>query len=430
MLIKVLIADPSTSKSYSGAEDDMQQAMMNSLMPSHMPPQETGITNMNQVHFGPANRGEYEQGKWDMVPVGRSSAQEILLDPEAAERKRDPMTTPAFLKPSTEEHRLGALLTIYYEIPKIREVFLDRGNVLPSYGFDKEWWAGKAIELPAVYEDEGPSSLEVKWEIQRLMAFLSKTDRSYGSIEALANLKEVKKGRIWSQDAEPAVLEAWRDAPTNNQALINKLFSKGVSCEAEEEHTKDFAMLELVLPPNDSIHDSLYDLADEALWPSLSPLDFDQSPYLSHIADVIAFKIEGDESKRSIDIPAIWYPDRYLKSGRQASLDMRLRKHNVQEELDRIAILENRLTNFQMRDGKVIKVKDLFKASLQHDEARIETDGQSPENTNVDMMSTRPSKANNLSAELRQLVANIDKKLSGKLFSRLLVDITKSYSFE
>jgi hypothetical protein len=398
----------------------MQQAINNSLlssnMPPNMPPQQSGITNSNQVHFGPANRGEYEQGKWDMVPVGKSSAQEILSDPVPAERKRDPMVTPAFLKPSSEDHRLGALLTIYHEIPKIREVFLDRGNVLPNYGFDKQWWAGKPIELPVVFDfDDGePSNLEVKWELQRLMAFLSKTDRSYGSVEALANLNDVKRGRAWRQDTEPAVLEAWSKAPTNNQALVNKLFSKGVSCEAEENHTKDFAILELVLPSQDSIHDSLYDLADEALWPSLAPLDFDQSPYLSHIADVIAFKIEGDESKRSIDIPSIWYPDRYLKSARQASLDMRLKKNDVQEELDRITTSENRLTNFQMRNGKIVKVKDLFIASLQHDEAQISDEGRAGDDTAADVMANRaPSKAQNLSAELRKLVDSIDKKLSG-----------------
>jgi hypothetical protein len=398
----------------------MQQAINNSLlssnMPPNMPPQQSGTTNTNQVHFGPANRGEYEQGKWDMVPVGKPSAKELFLDPTPAERKRDPMVTPAFLKPSSEDHRLGALLTIYHEIPKIREVFLDRGNVLPNYGFNKEWWAGKPIELPLVYdtEDEESTNLEVKWELQRLMAFLSRTDRSYGSVEALANLNDVRKERAWRQDAEPAVLAAWSNAPTINQALVNKLFSKGVPCEAEENHSKDFAILELVLPSHDSIHDSLYDLADEALWPSLAPLDFDQSPYLSHIADVIAFKIEGDDSKRSIDIPAVWYPDRYLKPARQASLDMRLKKNDVQEELDRITLLENRLTNFQMRNGKIVKVKDLFTASFQHDEAHISEDARAGDGTVVDMLSSRPpSKAQNLTAELQKLLANIDKKLLG-----------------
>ncbi|EPE34655.1 hypothetical protein GLAREA_10349 [Glarea lozoyensis ATCC 20868] len=409
-------ADPSTSKTYSGADDDMQQAINNSLLPPHLQPkwngQESGVTNTNEVHFGPANRDEYKEKDWGVVALGKSSVQEILVDPAPAERKRDLMVTPAFLKPSIEDHRLGALLTIYHEIPKIREVFLDRGNVLPNYGFDKEWWTGKPVELPIIFEDEETSNMEVKWELQRLMAFLSKTDRSYGSVDALANLNEVKKGRVWRQDAEPAVLAAWSNAPTNNPATVNKLFSKGVSCEADEEHTKDFAILELELPVPNSIQDSVYDLADEALWPSLCPLDFDQSPYLSHIADVIAFKIEGDESKRAIDVPPIWYPDRYLKSSRQASLDMRMKKDGVQQDLDRIAILENRLTTFQMRNGKFIKVKDLFAASLQHDEARIEEDNRNGDDAMGDTLSARSSsKAQNLSAELRKLAANIDKKL-------------------
>ena len=77
-------------------------------MEAGLPPQETGITGTDQVFFGPANRSQYEPGKWDLVPTGNSSAQDfLLLDPEPAGRKRD-IDTPAFLKPSIEDHRLGA----------------------------------------------------------------------------------------------------------------------------------------------------------------------------------------------------------------------------------------------------------------------------------------------------------------------------------
>ncbi|KAG9236630.1 hypothetical protein BJ875DRAFT_455983 [Amylocarpus encephaloides] len=379
-----------------------------------LPPQETGVSNMNmnQVHFGPANRGEYETGKWEMVPAGKSSAQEILHDPEPSERKRDSVTTPAFLRPSVDDHRLGALLTIYYEIPKIREVFLDRKHVLPNYGFNKEWWVGKAIERPVIYEDNEPAESDVTLELQRLMAFLDKTDRSYGSVDALANLEEVKRGQGWAQEKESAVLEAWRKSQERKSAgMVNKLFSRGVPREAEEGYYKSFAILDLVLPLNDSVQDSIYDIADEVLWPSLAPLELDQSPYLSHIADVIAFRIEGDESKKNIDIPTIWYPDRYLKDARQASLEMRLRKHDVQEELNRIALLEDRLTNFQTRSGKAIKVKDMFNASLQHDEATIENNGQGSNDATADISTSKRSSKTVLSSELRKLVSAIDEKL-------------------
>lgn len=391
---------------------------------------------MDEPHFGPANRGEYEQEKWAMVPVGKTSTQEILLDPEPAFRKRQ-YGSPAFLKPSIDKHPLAALFTIYHSIPKIREVFIDRLNTLQNYGFDKEWWAGNAIEVPTVIDDDILPDHQVNREIQRLMAFLDKTERSYGSIQPLANLPEVQEIQRYKESIEHAVMESWKRSlrDRENQAVVNKLFSKGVPSEGcSEDQVQDFAVLGLVLPADDSMQTSFYDLADEAIWPSLEPLDLDQSPFLSHVADVVVFKIEGDERKRSVDIPATWYPDRYMRSGKEAALEMRLKKKEVMDQLERIIYLEDRLTNFQMRGGKVVKVKDLFSASLQHDEAVIENEDQSPD-TDMDMLSqTRSNKSANLSAELRRLVESIDKKLSGfqslsSLFI-LLANVTTALNVE
>ncbi|KAF4636706.1 hypothetical protein G7Y89_g1392 [Cudoniella acicularis] len=403
-------ADPSTSKTFTGGDRDLEQALAASRAEAGLPPQESGITNTNEVYFGPATRTQYDQENWAMVPLGKSSIQEILLDPEPAERKRD-IDVPAFLKPSVENHRLGALFTIYHEIPIVREIFLNRTQQLPNYGDDREWWAGKQIELAFIGQEES-SEHQVNREIQRIMAFLDKTDRSYGSVEVLANLPSVKRAQLPNSDIEPAVLLTWRNVSEwENQRFINKMFSKGVPTEAAEDQTKEFAILELAFPPKDSMQDTLYDIADDALWPSLGPLDLAQSPYLSHIADVIAFKIEGDESNKNVEIPAVWYPDRYLKSGRQKALEMRLRKHDVEEELQRLQNLEEQLTNFQMRGGKTVKVKDLFKICLRHDEAQIQNNIQPRENEDTDLISLKsPGKAPNLSTELRKAFVRTDNR--------------------
>lgn len=393
--------------------------------------QETGITSMDEPHFGPANRGEYEHDNWAMVPVGNISTQEILLDPEPAIRKRE-YGSPAFLKPSSDKHPLAALFTIYHAIPKIREVFLDRLNTLQHYGFDKEWWAGSAIQFPIVIDDDVLPDPQVNREIQRLMAFLDKTERSYGSIQPLVNLPEIQEYQRYypNKPIEHAVMESWKRSlgDRENQAVINKLFSRGVSSEGcPEDEISDFAILELALPADDSMQATFYDLADEAIWPSLQPLDLDKCPFLSHIADVVVFKIKSEERSRGVDVPATWYPDRYLRSGKEAALEMRLKKKEVMDQLDRITYLEDRLTNFQMHGGKVVKVKDLFNASLQHDEAVIETGDQSPD-VDMDMLSQpRSSKSANLSAELRKLVESIDQKLSGiqSLSSFLIFRLTR-----
>jgi hypothetical protein len=403
---------------------EMEQALSLSRAEYGLSPQETGITCTDQKYFGPANRSqyEYEQGQWVMVPMGKISTQEILLDPEPAERKRDP-DVPAFLKPSIQNNRLGALLTIYHEIPLTRNLFLKPMDVLPGYGYDQEWWTGKALELPSLAGDDSPVEQTVDRELQRLMAFLDKTDRSYGSADALASMNDVKKiMRHQSERVEKAVLFAWRKLFDNeNHGIVKKIFSRGVSSEEQEDSPQgtDFAILELQLPSEESDLETLYDMADEVLWPELNPRDFDSSPYLSHVADVIAFRIDGnDDSYKKIELPAVWYPDRYLKESRQAALEMRLKKIEVRENLEQASRMEDYLTSYHMRGvggGKVVKVQDLFKASLRHDEAEIHED-QTLDDPELDMIpSQRQSKAAAiLSTELQKIIAKIDKKLIGE----------------
>jgi len=421
-------------------ERELQRALSLSLADAGLPPQESGITSTDQVRFGPATRSqhEYEQGQWELIPVGKASAQEILLDPEPAERKRD-LDIPAFLKPSIQNHRLGALFTIYHEIPLTRNLFLKPMDVLPGYGYDQEWWAGKAIELPSLTGDDSPVEQTVDRELQRLMAFLDKTDRSYGSADVLANMSDVQKVLRHNSEFEPAVLYAWRKLFDNgNHGIVKKIFSRGVESEEQEDspQSTDFTILELQLPSEESDLETIYDMADEVLWPDLQPQDFDSCPFLSHVADVIAFKFDGNnESYKKIDVPPVWYPDRYLKESRQAALEMRSKKLDVRESLEQASRMEDYLTSYQMRGaggGKVVKLQDLFKASLRHDEAEIPED-QVLDNPELDVISSRrQSKAAAiLSSELQKIVAKIDKKLTCKITPKpnILHLLTRS-SFE
>jgi hypothetical protein len=305
----------------------------------------------------------------------------------------------------------------------MREIFLDRIDVIANYGHDKHWWTGKAIELPvmedAEEEDYEDYDLEFTQELQRLMAFLDMTDRSYGSSEALANMRAVKKWqrRGLGLDLESAVFQAWRKA-FGDQAVVKKVFSKGVSSDVDDEkETKEFAILDLALPSKISGQETLYDIADAVLWPYPEPLELSSSAYLSHIGDAIAFRLEGDESSKGVEVPAVWYPDRYLKSGREAALEMRVQKCVIEERIGTITALEESLTNFPMRGGKVVKVHDLFKASLQHDLSQIHDDagnGHVPDFEESEMTSEQQVGLKvDISAQLRKVMASIDQKLLG-----------------
>ncbi|PMD43684.1 hypothetical protein L207DRAFT_510194 [Hyaloscypha variabilis F] len=415
-------ADPRTSMSQQDQHDrEMEQALSLSRQEYGLPPQESGITGTDQKYFGPATRSqfEYEQGNWGMVPLGKSSAQEIMLDPDPAERKRD-LDVPAFLKPSVQENRLNALFTIYHEIPLTRNIFLKPMDVLPTYGYDPEWWTGRNIELPSLSGEDSPDEQTVDRELQRLMAFLDKTDRSYGSAEALANMPDVKQTQRHWDNVEPAVLAAWRQLfAEENHGMVRKVFSKGVESEEQEDTPQgtEFAILDLQVPPEDSHLETFYDITDDMLWPNLLLRGEDfKCPYLSHVADVIAFRFEGNmESYKKIDIPPIWYPDRYLKESRQAALEMRQKKYEVHEALEQASRMEDYLTSYQMKGpggGKVVKLQDLFKASLRHDEAELEEDELRDDPDLEEITTQRKSRAATvLSAELQKIMAKIDKKL-------------------
>jgi len=94
---------------------------------------------------------------------------------------------------------------------------------------------------------------------------------------------------------------------------------------------------------------------------------------------------------------------------------MRQQQADIQEELQRISLTQNKLTLFNMRGSKVIKVQDLFQASLQHDAASVAKDinmGQPSENEDPGMMSVQRNENNmNVSAELRKVMTSINKKL-------------------
>jgi len=80
--------------------------------------------------------------------------------------------------------------------------------------------------------------------------------------------------------------------------------------------------------------------------------------------------------------------------------------------------MEDYLTSYQMRGpggGRVVKIQDLFKASLRHDEAELQEDEMKDDPDFEEIPSQRQSRAAAvLSTELQKIMAKIDKKLKGK----------------
>ncbi|KAM3081480.1 hypothetical protein ACMFMG_004939 [Clarireedia jacksonii] len=407
--------DPSnvfTNYSDNG-DKELQQALAASMADAGLPPQQTGVIGTDQVHFGPATRTEYEHGRWDLVPI--SSVQEILLDPEPADRQRDAVNqVPAFLKPSVEDHRLGALLTIYHSIPMAKEIFMNRLSQETYYPHEPEWWTGKPISKPICSgrEDQYLVDEDRRFgqELQRVMAFLDRTDRSYGSADVIANLPFLAEQAEFA--VESKFFLAWHNYMGSHGSLKH-LFSTGVP-GVDNEQTQDpktFAILDLQLPNKDSLCGTLYDVADETLWHARD-FKLSNSSYLEHIGDIISFRLEGAnkwEDQKPVHIPLVWYPDRYLESARKEALDMRIKKAAVEERMKRITERENFLTYYTDKNGKILKVEDIFNLSLKHDQGMVH-DGHPPDDLDGDSEMTQPPKGD-LSAKLSKVMSDINNKL-------------------
>ncbi|KAI9646744.1 hypothetical protein NHQ30_004742 [Ciborinia camelliae] len=405
------------------SDKELQQALAASMEDAGLPPQQSGVVGTDKPHFGPATRTDYGDN-WAMVPI--STVKEIYVDPEPTDRIRDTVNqVPAFLKPSGEGHRLGALLTIYHNIPLAREIFLRRNNVETHYPYEDGWWNGRPIEKPIASYQEDPCLVaddrQFGQELQKVMAFLDKTDRSYGSADVIATLPFMQQLRGDSLEAE--FFMCFHKLMQGHDSC-KQLFSSGVlglEPETEDEEDTEFAILELQLPSKDSLAQNLYDLQDQALWGNF-PLILVKSPYLRRIGDIVSFRIKGDKQKnhKGIEVPLVWYPDRYLEFATKDSLTMRTSKQNLELQIGDISRNERQLT-WTIHNEKSLLVEDVFKTALNHDQNEVPLNNKDMDSLATDTPKGR-SKNTDLSKKLEKLMDDVNAKLKSKIMQTGLQD--------
>lgn len=410
------LADSTVAFTNFGDNNDteLQQALAASMADAGLPPQQSGVIDSEKPFFGPATRADYGDN-WAMVPI--STVKEIYVDPEPTDRIRDTVNqVPAFLKPSGEGHRLGALLTIYYNIPLAREIFLRRENVETYYPYEAGWWNGRPIEKPLASLQEDPYTVaedrRFGQELQKVMAFLDKTERSYGSADVITTLPFMQQHG--GDDVEAEFFMSFHKMMQGND-LCKHIFSAGVlglDADLEEQPTK-FAIFDLTLPSKDSLIQNLYDLQDEALWGSY-PFTLAKTPYLAHIGDVVAFRIKGDKlnDQKGVEVPLVWYPDRYLEFAGKDSLTMRAEKQNLELQISDISRNERQLT-WTFHNGKTLLVEDVLKMSLNHDQNEIPRSDEDGDNQATDTPMGGPKSAD-LSEKLKKLMDVVNEKLKSK----------------
>ena len=416
-------------------EADLQRAMALSQGHELSTNQETGTVAADNHYFGAVRHEHHETKNWIMTTV-KSTAREILLNPEAKDRRRA-VDAPAYFKPSPTGHRLHGLLTILHAVPAAREALLNRSYVQNDYGYQSDWWDRESIETPQILDRQQNDALsrdEMIKEPQRLMAFLSETERAYGSTEALANLAAPH------QDLGDWVLkkflDAWREAvlQSNPSTPFADIFiSRGADVDpgSEPKHEE----IELIEPiiANDmaGTGQTLYDVIDKLLW-----RDWDGSGskevYMDRIADVFVLNVtRADETASGVgvQIPAVWYPDRYLQASHPQAKQMLAEKARVREELSRLEQEKSEMMEFRSPNhgGRVFNVQQLLETSREYFEktAVYVTDNAGTANNTTKYELSEVDKLNETAEELRALAERVAEKVKGMQFMNELLVFSK-----
>ncbi|KAG8424594.1 hypothetical protein J3458_001369 [Metarhizium acridum] len=356
-------------------DEDMQRALRESAQEAGiaLPEQQSGVMSTQSTstpYFGPANRNDYDQGSWAMVPAGPSESQ-VPSAPAPSLRKRT-TGAPAFLVQGIStvgNHGLGGLLTVLHQIPLARNVLLETGAPAASYGFNSEWWKGQEIlpthalarlqagDLQWGYQDE--SKPDVEEEIHRLMAFLDLTERSYGSVSVLTDLIPYP-----SLGPEKQFYEYL--GPRNEEKLKPLIHSAALAAvfgdDLGDEEAK-FGLLEMEHSRSDYTYiKTVYESLDHTMWSDVLSWnelhEGSKMAMFTEMGEVLAIKINGDGPQDSIDIPEKLYLEKYQTSRKDEARRIQMSWCDTKNAIMKIAREEQQLFEWrndwdhQMMDKK------------------------------------------------------------------------------
>lgn len=401
-------------------EHELQQAVAMSLNQG-MSEQETGVTTASQPHFHKATQDHYDEGAWAMT-LFNTSSQEVVISPDPEDRKRVE-DEPAFIRPTEDNLYLGGFLTILHSIPLAREALLLRNKTLFDYGHDPQWWDGHPINLPKIVTVHEATAGDSDWddiihEAQRLMAFLDSTKRAFGSCGALANLKSMFSVSSDSEEIVTRFLEAWhgtalRADPGNQlKPIFSSLAHQEPSEEYEEPQSKEMFTLE---PCAQQDHgQTLYDVLDHALWSDNAGEQLTDA-WLEYVGDVLVMKVDAAYNANSVDvkIPAVFYPDRYLKDYREIAREFRTKRLQIYEDVSKVEQLIDRYTTPRMKTGN-LTVKEVLEKAAAALPLVLPRNAPSGVGENTISSEAASADAERLANELKAISTKIESKLKGK----------------
>jgi hypothetical protein len=348
-----------------------------------------------------------------------SAGHEIVPDVEGAERQRKP-GEPAFLKPLPFKDFLPSLITILHTIPGCRSAMLASQDLLLHYGHPGQWWSGESVEVSRTigpdYDANREGMFDMINEVQRLMAFLDKTTRSYGSAAALARLPALNEPYAM-EDHSVRFLKAWRKASAVLQSDSSQqpLFMSQTAPEGQREpdvvHMVTISASDL---PTES-GETLYDVLDRSLWQG-SATGSRPGAWLETVAPVLALRlpakmlpVQRHSPDHSVDIPGILFADRYHVSNKKIMLEMHRELESAKAGIKSIDEALAKIETFSSSAlSKPGNAGDLLSVATKHIQSQFES-GDSDMSATEETMST-----SKLLARLQAIITQLDSRITGE----------------
>lgn len=408
---------------HADEDADLQRALAESAAESGLPPQESGIIggDVNEKKFGPATRTEYEQDQWAMVPTKAQATTQQMPELLPSGRKR-PLGAPAFLR-GTGDHRLAAIVTILNQIPLARNALLSCGSPARNYGYNNEWWDGKAI----VRQDNLGTAAQDDWaatsqghpdfhhEVHRLIAFLDNTDRAYGSVDGLASTSAIDPNhgfRYGTLDYEERFFEvlkaeyeecgnvelkplmglakterAMKPAPEQESPgmPVDAAANQSTESDTGDEAVFDFLTVPLQESQSQTVT-TLYDALDTIFWSDAFstdtfPSETSNMAFIDEIGEFFIVRFGGNGLCRPCDIPTTFYADRYVEARKALALTTQTQINKLRNSLRKTESWEQGVltcsgeTGCRERkwyDAKPHNARDCWARTIEASEALIE----------------------------------------------------------
>ncbi|KAF2720553.1 hypothetical protein K431DRAFT_285667 [Polychaeton citri CBS 116435] len=435
---------PNIKRPGTQAEEDAELQAALAASQSDMPySQELGVmpASGRENQLKPAV-GNYDLAQWALVPATASSSSEIVPDASIEQRSCQP-GEPRFIKQLPGGEYLSALLTICHSIPLAREALLMRDHVRPNYGEDGEWWKGHPVAMPkivsladgSVVDEDEHTSEELVMEVQRLMAFLDASDRSYASVNALVQTDAIK--RAGRQAALKSFLGSWEVAASHQytpQEHPSTTIFRTVVRQAHVDDTEDDDA-ELTTDPPDLLNvldipvnipeGAKRDLSqelDNLLWGTDGESSATKNSCIESAADVIVIHAYQQDPRLNkdlrLEVPSELFVDKYMDDNFKETVDLRRKLGFGRDRIRKIDLIESKLVAWQHpTKGRQLDAGLVLKHALGHyngehiraAEKKAQENGQL-NGTSGENLST-PAHYSKIAAKLDDVINSIDQKL-------------------